>query len=74
MIIIGGIACVFPAFGEMITIKLGVWTYYVPYQLFGVPFFAILVLPIVHICINLTLFKICKKRNIEDIVFNSSTN
>ena len=74
LIIIGFISLVFPAFGEMITIALGVWTYYVPYQLLGVPFLAFLVLPLLHISINLALFKICKKRKIEDVVFNSSIN
>lgn len=72
LIIIGLISFVFPAFGEMITIALGVWTYYVPYQLFGVPFLAFLVLPLLHICINLALFKICEKSHIADPVFNSS--
>ena len=34
-------ALFFPALGEMIAINLGTWTYFWPYQLFGVPFLAI---------------------------------
>ena len=34
----------FPTLGEIIAINLGTWTYYVPYQILGVPFAAIVAL------------------------------
>jgi len=40
-----------PAFGEIITINLGVWTYYWPYQLFGVPLYAFMCLVFVHMIV-----------------------
>lgn len=64
------IALIFPAFGEVITIELGVWTYYWPYQIFGVPLYAFLCLLFVHMLVYTILHFICKKYIIEDIVFN----
>jgi hypothetical protein len=58
-----------PAFGEIITINLGVWTYYWPYQLFGVPIYAFMCLVIVHMIVYGILAFICKKQKINDIVF-----
>ena len=59
----------FPAFGEIITIKTGVWTYYWPYQLFGVPLYAVLCLVFVHMMVNLVLVWANKKYNWNDEVF-----
>jgi len=59
-----------PAFGEVITINLGVWTYYWPYQIFGVPLYAFICLVFVHMLIYGILSFICKKWKINDIVFS----
>ena len=59
-----------PAFGEVITINLGVWTYYWPYQIFGVPLYAFICLVFVHMLVYGILSFICKKWKINDIVFS----
>lgn len=64
------LALIFPAFGEVITIYLGVWTYYWPYQILGVPLYAFICLVFVHMMVYLVLHNICKFKKIEDIVFN----
>ena len=64
------LALILPAFGEVITIYLGVWTYYWPYQFLGVPLYAFICLVFVHMFVYSTLHLICKKYTIEDIVFN----
>ena len=64
------LALILPAFGEVITIYLGVWTYYWPYQLFGVPLYAFICLVFVHMLVYTILHFTCKKYKIEDIVFN----
>ena len=58
-----------PAFGEIITINLGVWTYYWPYQLFGVPIYAFMCLVFVHMIVYGILAFVCKKKKINDVVF-----
>ena len=58
-----------PAFGEVVTINLGVWTYYWPYQIFGVPLYAFICLVFVHMLVYGILSFICKKWKIKDIVF-----
>ena len=58
-----------PAVGEVITINLGVWTYYWPYQIFGVPLYAFICLVFVHMLVYGILSFICKKWKINDIVF-----
>ena len=64
------LALILPAFGEVITIYLGVWTYYWPYQLFGVPLYAFICLVFVHMLVYTILHFVCKKFTIKDIVFN----
>jgi hypothetical protein len=64
------LALMLPAFGEVITIYLGVWTYYWPYQLLGVPLYAFICLVFVHMLVYTILHIVCKKYKIEDIVFN----
>ncbi|TXD57900.1 hypothetical protein ES044_13850 [Polaribacter sp. IC066] len=64
------LALVLPAFGEVITIYLGVWTYYWPYQLLGVPLYAFVCLVFVHMLVYTILHFVCKKYKIEDVVFN----
>ncbi|NCT10330.1 MAG: hypothetical protein GW772_09675 [Flavobacteriia bacterium] len=63
------LALILPAFGEIITIQLGVWTYYWQYQLFGVPLYAFLCLVFVHMLVYTILHIICKKYQIKDLVF-----
>ena len=58
-----------PAFGEVITINLGVWTYYWPYQVFGVPLYAFICLVFVHMLVYGILSFVCKKWKIKDNVF-----
>ena len=60
----------FPVMGEIITINLGVWTYTWPYQFFGVPLIAILLLIVFHLLINTFFLVICRKYQIENVVFN----
>jgi hypothetical protein len=64
------LALFLPAFGEVITIYLGVWTYYWPYQILGVPLYAFICLVFVHMLVYTLLHFICKKYKINDIVFN----
>lgn len=62
----------FPAYGEVITINLGVWTYYWPYQFLGVPLYALICLAALHMGINWILYLVCKKYQIKDIVFTAA--
>ncbi|TCP24669.1 hypothetical protein EV195_105100 [Tenacibaculum skagerrakense] len=64
------IVALFPAFGEMIAINLGTWTYHLPYKVFGVPLIAIAALIIIHFTIHNILSFFTKKSGIKDIVFN----
>lgn len=64
------LALILPAFGEIITIYLGVWTYYWPYQVFGVPLYAFACLVFVHMLVYVILHFICKKYKINDVVFH----
>lgn len=64
------LALVLPAFGEVITIYLGVWTYYWPYQIFGVPLYAFLCLVFVHMLVYCILHFICIRFKIDEIVYN----
>jgi hypothetical protein len=64
------LALILPAFGEVITIYLGVWTYYWPYQILGVPLYAFICLVFVHMLVYLILHLVCKKYKINDVVFN----
>jgi hypothetical protein len=63
------LSLILPAFGEIITIYLGVWTYYWPYQIFGVPLYAFICLVFVHMLVYSILHFICKKYEIKDVVF-----
>ncbi|PQJ78896.1 hypothetical protein [Polaribacter porphyrae] len=64
------LAIILPAFGEVITIQLGVWTYFWPYQILGVPLYAFLCLVFVHMLVYTILHFICKKYKINDIVYH----
>lgn len=64
------LALLLPAFGEVITIYLGVWTYYWPYQILGIPIYAFVCLVFVHMFVYTILHFVCKKYKIDDVVFN----
>ncbi len=64
------ISMTFPVLGEIITINLGVWTYYFPMQFLGVPLYAVLGLITVHMIVNFILVFICKKYHIRDPIFS----
>jgi hypothetical protein len=64
------LALILPAFGEVITIYLGVWTYYWPFQILGVPLYAFICLVFIHMLVYTLLHFACKKYKINDIVFN----
>jgi hypothetical protein len=64
------LALILPAFGEIITIYLGVWTYYWPYQILGVPLYAFICLVFVHMLVYTILHLVCKKYQIKNVVFN----
>ncbi|WP_010134512.1 hypothetical protein [Ochrovirga pacifica] len=68
------LALIFPAFGEIITINLGVWTYYWPFQFLGVPLYALLCLLLLHLCINIGIYAIAKRYQILDPVFFPKKN
>lgn len=63
------LALILPAFGEVITIQLGVWTYYWPYQILGVPLYAFICLVFVGMLVYTILHFICKKYYWKDTVF-----
>lgn len=72
IIFISFVSALFPTFGEIITINLGVWTYSWSYQILGVPLLAILLLMLFHVGIFLFLMIYCKKNKINDVVFYSN--
>ena len=63
------LAFILPALGEVITIQLGVWSYYWPYQILGVPLYAFICLVFVHMLVFTILHFICKKYKWKDTVF-----
>lgn len=63
------LAFILPALGEVITIQLGVWSYYWPYQILGVPLYAFICLLFVHMLVHTILHFICKKYQWKDTVF-----
>lgn len=70
LIIAFWLSLIVPAVGEMITINLGVWTYYWDYQILGVPLLAFGCLVAFHMVIYLILSTICRKYKIQDMVFS----
>ena len=63
------VSLIVPALGEMITIYLGVWTYYWEYQILGVPLLALACLVTFHMSIYLVLAVLCRSLKIKDPVF-----
>lgn len=63
------VSMIFPVLGEIVTINLGVWTYIWPYQFFGVPLIAILLLILLHTFVNAIFLIICNRYKIQDSVF-----
>jgi len=64
------VAMIFPTYGEIITINLGVWTYSWPFQVFGVPLLAIFLLVVFHTGVNFLMVLICKQFGWKNPVFN----
>lgn len=65
------LSAVFPTWGEVITINLGVWTYAWEHQLLGVPLLAIALLMIFHVGIFAVLSLACRLTRTPDPVFGS---
>lgn|GEM_PF-448557 len=63
------VAMIIPAWGEMVVINLGVWTYTWGWQLFGVPALAVLLLIVLHLGVFLTVALGCKLLKIEHPIF-----
>ncbi|MFI2743999.1 hypothetical protein ACG2LH_14790 [Zhouia sp. PK063] len=63
-------SAILPTIGEMVTIYLGVWTYNWPFKIAGVPIYAILLLMIFHTGVNILLFLINQKWQVQDYVFS----
>ncbi|PZD78031.1 hypothetical protein [Mesonia sp. K7] len=68
------VAAIFPTLGEMITIYLGVWTYAWPYQILGVPLYAIGLLVVFHTGVSWLLIHLNKYLKAEDQVFGVKLN
>ena len=66
------IAAIFPALGEMVTIALGVWTYHWPWQILGVPLYAIIALLVLDLFVQLVLVIYCEKYKVFDPVYSKS--
>ncbi|WP_339924965.1 hypothetical protein [uncultured Cyclobacterium sp.] len=64
------VAMIFPTYGEIITINLGVWTYHWPLQILGVPLLAIFLLVVFHTGVNFLMVKICNHFGWKNAVFN----
>ncbi len=65
------VSAIFPTIGEIVTIRLGVWTYYWDYQLLGVPALAIFLLMVFHTGIFFLLRYISIRKGINSPVFNT---
>ncbi|WP_375583283.1 hypothetical protein [Cyclobacterium xiamenense] len=63
------VALIFPTYGEIITIQMGVWTYAWPYQFFGVPLLAIFLLVVFHTGVNYLMVQICRHMGWRNEVF-----
>lgn len=64
------LSLIVPAYGEMVTISLGVWTYNMSFKILGVPILAFLALVIIHMMIYGVLFKYCRRFGVSDPVFS----
>lgn len=56
------ISLIFPTLGEMVAIKLNVWHYNLPYQVFGVPVIAIFFLTYIHAFIFLLSYQFAYRK------------
>lgn len=63
------VSALFPTLGEIVTVKLGVWTYYWPYKILGIPLYAIALLMVFHSGLFLLLWWIGKQWRTADPVF-----
>jgi hypothetical protein len=65
-------SAILPTAGEIVAVQCGVWTYYGPFQILGIPLYAIGLLVLFHTGIYLVLAVINAKYQIGDAVFNLS--
>ena len=63
------IAMTLPVIGEIVTVQLGVWTYYGKFQFFGIPLYAIILLTLFHTGTYLMMCYINLYWKIPDPVF-----
>ncbi|UMY64456.1 MULTISPECIES: hypothetical protein [unclassified Flavobacterium] len=63
------VSALFPTIGEIVTVKLGVWTYHWPYQVLGIPLYAIGLLMAFHSGMYLLLCWTGKRWRVSDPVF-----
>lgn len=66
---IGLFALIFPSIGEIIPINMGVWSYFWPYQLLGLPALAFFCLLLSHFTVYALLYGIARVFNLKDKVF-----
>lgn len=66
------VSAVFPTIGEIVTVKLGVWTYSWPHQILGIPLYAIGLLMAFHSGMYLLLCRIGKMWRTTDPVFGKT--
>jgi hypothetical protein len=63
---------IIPAVGEMIAIKMDVWTYTWPYQLLGVPVYAFIALVLIHMFVYFILSLIFQNNYDTTLLFTPS--
>lgn len=63
------VSALFPTIGEMVTVKLGVWTYFWPYKVLGIPLYAIGLLMLFHSGMYVLLSQMGAKWKVKDPVF-----
>ena len=64
------VTALLPTIGEIVTVQMGVWTYYGPYQLFGIPLYAIGLLVAFHTSVFLVLCGLNAFFKMNDPVFS----
>ena len=70
LILIMTVAAIFPTWGEIVAINLGVWTYTWGWQLLGVPLLAIGLLVLLHTTIFYGCSVLFRYFGVRDVLFN----
>ena len=71
LLLVAPLSGLLPAWGEMVAINFGAWSYSWGYQFFGIPILTVVLLTVFHVCVFLTLTFICRKYQIDDNVYGS---